>query len=295
MRDSSERSVAHHGRLAGSGLRFMLVDSEPGSLVGAFVTVDLAAWRRDDHASRTRRHHSRRQRARFAGRAAGRCSAELAVATAEELIDGRPELGRYLWTDPRDVGCARAMEMLHITPSWPSPAVQRSSVTQASPRTYALAACAVKTSRGCWRPCAIRHLSPLTDIRVGRPPTACTTRLAQSPTTSSTGTPGPPTGSASPASTRTSPKPSSGTTPSGPAGSVPRKTSWSASSLPRPDWAAGRGHSDRNPNEPGSTSPGPLGPRSPRSPAAPPAAAHLDQAVRTGTGCCCYSPPNRQR
>jgi hypothetical protein len=29
-------------------------------------------------------------------------------------MNGRPELDRFLRTDPRDVGCAQAMEMLHI-------------------------------------------------------------------------------------------------------------------------------------------------------------------------------------
>ena len=29
-------------------------------------------------------------------------------------MDGRPELDRFLRTDPRDVGCTQAMEMLHI-------------------------------------------------------------------------------------------------------------------------------------------------------------------------------------
>jgi hypothetical protein len=29
-------------------------------------------------------------------------------------MDGRSELDRFLRTDPRDVGCAEAMEMLHI-------------------------------------------------------------------------------------------------------------------------------------------------------------------------------------
>ena len=29
-------------------------------------------------------------------------------------MDGRPELDRFLRTDPRDVGCDRAMEMLHV-------------------------------------------------------------------------------------------------------------------------------------------------------------------------------------
>jgi hypothetical protein len=34
--------------------------------------------------------------------------------TAEELMDGRPDLDRFLRTDPRDVGCAQAMDMLHV-------------------------------------------------------------------------------------------------------------------------------------------------------------------------------------
>jgi hypothetical protein len=29
-------------------------------------------------------------------------------------VNGRDELDRFLRTDPRDVGCARAMEMLHV-------------------------------------------------------------------------------------------------------------------------------------------------------------------------------------
>ena len=29
-------------------------------------------------------------------------------------MNGRPELDRFLRTDPRDVGCAQAMEMLHV-------------------------------------------------------------------------------------------------------------------------------------------------------------------------------------
>lgn len=80
-------------------------------------------------------------------------------------MDGRPELARFLRTDPRDVGCAQAMEMLHIYAERPPPAVLWSSGTRASPRTCALAARAVKTLTGCWPPCATRNLSPLTDIR----------------------------------------------------------------------------------------------------------------------------------
>ena len=33
--------------------------------------------------------------------------------TDEELMNGWPALDDFLRTDPRDVGCARAMEMLH--------------------------------------------------------------------------------------------------------------------------------------------------------------------------------------
>ena len=34
--------------------------------------------------------------------------------TGEELMDGRAGLERFLRTDPRDVGCAQAMELLHV-------------------------------------------------------------------------------------------------------------------------------------------------------------------------------------
>jgi hypothetical protein len=34
--------------------------------------------------------------------------------TGEELMDGREALDRFLRTDPRDVGCAQAMELLHV-------------------------------------------------------------------------------------------------------------------------------------------------------------------------------------
>jgi hypothetical protein len=34
--------------------------------------------------------------------------------TFEELMNGGSELDRFLQTDPRDVGCAQAMEMLHV-------------------------------------------------------------------------------------------------------------------------------------------------------------------------------------
>jgi len=34
--------------------------------------------------------------------------------TGEELMNGWSALDNFLQTDPRDAGCARAMEMLHI-------------------------------------------------------------------------------------------------------------------------------------------------------------------------------------
>ena len=124
-------------------------------------------------------------------------------------------------------------------------------------------------------------------------PTACTMCPAHPPTTSWTGKPGPPTGSASTTSTRNSPRPKSGTTPSGPAGSAPKRNSWSASSPPRPGSAAGRRLGSESERARINVT------RAIRSAIArirdraPDAAAHLDQAVRTGTRCS-YSLPNRQ-
>ena len=62
---------------------------EPGSLVGAFVIVDLAARRPDDHTERTGRHQFRCGYARFAGRAARACSAELGVAPSRAGLTER--------------------------------------------------------------------------------------------------------------------------------------------------------------------------------------------------------------
>jgi hypothetical protein len=80
-------------------------------------------------------------------------------------MDGRPELDRFLRTDPRDVGCAQAMDMLHIYAELAAAGGPVEQRYQASPRTFALAARAVRTLTGCWPPCATRHLIPLTDIR----------------------------------------------------------------------------------------------------------------------------------
>ena len=62
-------------------------------------------------------------------------------------MNGWSELDRFLGTDPRDVGCAEAMEMLHVYADSPSPVHLPSSATQESLPTSALAARAVRTSR----------------------------------------------------------------------------------------------------------------------------------------------------
>src|SRR5262249_57380642 len=52
--------------------------------------------------------------------------------------------------DPRDVGCAEAIEMLHVYAELVASGAPRRSFTRASRRTCARAARAGKTSRGCW-------------------------------------------------------------------------------------------------------------------------------------------------
>ena len=47
-------------------------------------------------------------------RAALAANGYLGDDTCEALMNGWPELDRFLRTDPRDVGCAQAMEMLHV-------------------------------------------------------------------------------------------------------------------------------------------------------------------------------------
>ena len=40
-------------------------------------------------------------------------------------MTGRDELDRLLQTDRRDVGCAQAMEMLHMEADWPAHSIHR--------------------------------------------------------------------------------------------------------------------------------------------------------------------------
>ena len=77
-------------------------------------------------------------------------------------MDGRPELDRFLRTDPRDVGCAQATDMLHIYAELAAAGGPVEQRYRASPRTCAPAARALKTSTGCWPPCATRHPKPPT-------------------------------------------------------------------------------------------------------------------------------------
>jgi hypothetical protein len=65
-------------------------------------------------------------------------------------MNGWPALDRFLRTDPRDVGCAEAMEMLHVYVDLVAAGKPASSGTRASRRTCAPAARAVRTSTSCW-------------------------------------------------------------------------------------------------------------------------------------------------
>jgi hypothetical protein len=83
--------------------------------------------------------------------------------TVEELMNGGSELDRFLQTDPRDVGCAQAMEMLHIYAELTAagePAEQR---YRASRRICVRAAPAMRISKVCWPHCTTRR----TEVRAG--------------------------------------------------------------------------------------------------------------------------------
>jgi hypothetical protein len=75
-------------------------------------------------------------------------------------MNGWPALDRFLRTDPRDVGCAEAMEMLHVYVDLVAAGEPASSGTRASRRTCARAAPAVRTSRRCWP----RYATPRADL-----------------------------------------------------------------------------------------------------------------------------------
>jgi hypothetical protein len=72
-------------------------------------------------------------------------------------MNGWSALDRFLRTDPRDVGCAQAMEMLHVYAELTAAGGPAEERTRASRRTCAHAARAVRTLRGCWPRCATRR------------------------------------------------------------------------------------------------------------------------------------------
>ena len=72
-------------------------------------------------------------------------------------MNGWPALDHFLRTDPQDVGCAQAMEMLHVYAGLVAAGARRSSDPPVSRRTWAPAGRAVRTSKGCWLPCAARR------------------------------------------------------------------------------------------------------------------------------------------
>jgi hypothetical protein len=72
-------------------------------------------------------------------------------------MNGYSELDRFLRTDPRDVGCGQAMEMLHVYAELVAAGEPAGSATSASPRTCKHAGRAARTSPGCSPPCAMRH------------------------------------------------------------------------------------------------------------------------------------------
>ena len=71
-------------------------------------------------------------------------------------MNGWTELDRFLRTDPRDVGCAQAMEMLHIYAELAAAGRPVEQRYPASPRTCVRADRAVRTSKGCWPRCVTR-------------------------------------------------------------------------------------------------------------------------------------------
>jgi hypothetical protein len=62
-------------------------------------------------------------------------------------MNGWPALDRFLQTDPRDVGCAEAMDMLHAYVDLVASGAPAEQRYRASPRTCARAARVVRTSK----------------------------------------------------------------------------------------------------------------------------------------------------
>ena len=81
-------------------------------------------------------------------------------------MTGWPQLDRFLRTDPHDVGCAEAMDLLHVYAELVAAGGQGSSGIPASSRTCVPAARAVRISRACWpRSATTRPAEPLISFR----------------------------------------------------------------------------------------------------------------------------------
>ena len=73
-------------------------------------------------------------------------------------MNGWSALDDFLRTDPRDVGCAEAMELLHVyIPTWWPRTPRRRNATRVSQLTCARADRAARTSPGCSRRCAAQR------------------------------------------------------------------------------------------------------------------------------------------
>jgi len=82
-------------------------------------------------------------------------------------MNGWSALDRFLRTDPGDVGCAEAVEMLHIYVDLVASGAPAKPRYPASPRTCATAVRADRTSKRFWPRCAARRTDR--HIRDSRP------------------------------------------------------------------------------------------------------------------------------
>jgi len=64
-------------------------------------------------------------------------------------MNGWKALDRFLQTDPHDVGCAEAMELLHVTPNWQPLTPRRRDATRASQVIWPRADRVARTSTAC--------------------------------------------------------------------------------------------------------------------------------------------------
>ena len=65
-------------------------------------------------------------------------------------MNGWSALDRFLRTDPQDVGCEQAMEMLHVYAELVAAGEPAENATPASRRTCRRAGRAERISKGCW-------------------------------------------------------------------------------------------------------------------------------------------------